>query len=229
MEFVIRAAAMYFMALLMVRLLGKRALGELGPFDFVVMTGVGHTVVSIALDKQIPFYEGIIILLTLAVLEYLMGYASLKNHTLSDLITGKPVLLIDKGRILRKNLAREKFNVDDLLQELRKHGIRDIDEVDKGILESCGKFSVILREEDEPVTRRDLGLKPVRRNEILTIKELSRAEFFARQQQESIQDQGFQLEEALGKIEERLDLICRKVESLEKSLGGEIHADRADL
>ena len=57
MEFILRAAAMYFMALLMVRLLGKRALGELGPFDFVVMTGVGHTVVSIALDKQIPFYE----------------------------------------------------------------------------------------------------------------------------------------------------------------------------
>ena len=157
-----------------------------------------------------------------------MGYASLKSHTLSDLITGKPVLLIDEGRIIKKNLAREKFNVDDLLQELRKQGIRDIDEVDKGILESCGKFSVILREEDEPVSRRDLGLKPVRRNEILTIEELSRAEFFARQQQESIQDQGFQLEEALGKIEERLDLICRKVESLEKSLGGEIHADRAD-
>lgn len=221
MEFVLRAAAMYFMALLMVRLLGKRALGELGPFDFVVMTGVGHTVVSIALDKQIPFYEGIIILLTLAVLEYLMGYASLKSHILSDLITGKPVLLIDDGRIIKKNLAREKFNVDDLLQELRKQGIRDIDEVDKGILESCGKFSVILREEDEPVTRRDLGLKPVERNEILTIEELSRGEFFARQQQESIQDQGFQLEEALGKIEERLDLIYRKVESLEKSMGQE--------
>ena len=64
-----------------------------------------------------------------------------------------------------------------------------------------------------------MGLKPVRRNEILTIEELSRAEFFVRQEQESIQDGGFQLEEALGKIEERLDLICRKVESLERSLG----------
>ncbi len=67
--FALRAIGMYFLALIMIRLLGKRALGELGPFDFVVMTGVGHTVVSIALDKQIPFYEGIIILLTLAVLE----------------------------------------------------------------------------------------------------------------------------------------------------------------
>ncbi|MGS0764792.1 DUF421 domain-containing protein [Syntrophomonas curvata] len=216
-EFVLRAAAMYFMALLMVRVLGKRALGELGPFDFVVMTGVGHTVVSIALDKQIPFYEGIIILATLAVLEYMMSYAALKNHKLSNLITGKPVLLIDNGRIIKNNLAREKFNVDDLLQELRKQGIRDIDEVDKGVLESCGGFSVILKEEDEPVSLRDLGLKPLRRNEIPTSGALSRGDFFARQEQESIQDKGFMLEEILAKIEDRLDLIYNKVESLEKN------------
>lgn len=217
-EFVLRAAAMYFMALLMVRLLGKRALGELGPFDFVVMTGVGHTVVSIALDKQLPFYEGIIILITLAVLEYMMGYAALKNHKLSNLITGKPVLLIDNGRIIKSNLAREKFNVDDLLQELRKQGIRDVDEVEKGILESCGGFSVILKEEDEPVSRRDLGLKPVRRNEILTTGNLSRGDFFARQEQESVQGEGVMLEEILAKMEERLELIYHKVESMEQRL-----------
>mgnify|MGYP000955456539 CR=1 FL=1 len=216
-EFVLRAAAMYFMALLMVRVLGKRALGELGPFDFVVMTGVGHTVVSIALDKQLPFYEGIIILATLAVLEYMMSYAALKSHKLSNLINGKPVLLIDKGRIIKSNLAREKFNVDDLLQELRKQGIRDIDEVDKGTLESCGGFSVILKEEDEPVSLRDLGLKPVRRNEIPTSGSWSRGDFFTRQKQESIQDEGFMLEEVLAKIEERLDLIYNKVESLERN------------
>jgi len=215
LEFVLRAAAMYFMALLMVRVLGKRALGELGPFDFVVMTGVGHTVVSIALDKQIPFYEGIIILATLAILEYVMSYAALKSHKLSNLITGKPVLLIDNGRIIKSNLAREKFNVDDLLQELRKQGIRDIDEVDKGILESCGGFSVILKEEDESVSLRDLGLKPVKRNEILTTGILTRGDLFARQEQESIQEKGFELEKILAKIEDRLDHIYIKIESLE--------------
>ena len=155
LEFVLRAGGMYFLALIMVRLLGKRALGELGPFDFVVMTGVGHTVVSIALDRSIPVYEGVIILATLAGLEYLMGYAALKNQRLSHLISGKPVILIDNGKIIRENLAREKFNLDDLLQELRKQGIRDIDEVirNPGILRG---FSVII----EAVVKRlprDLG------------------------------------------------------------------------
>ena len=55
LSFALKAAVMYFMALVMIRFLGKRALGELGPFDFVVMTGVGHTVVSVALDKSIPY------------------------------------------------------------------------------------------------------------------------------------------------------------------------------
>jgi Predicted membrane protein len=121
--FALRAAGMYFLALLMIRVLGKRALGELGPFDFVVMTGVGHTVVSVALDKSIPYYEGIVILFTLAVLEYLMGFLALKSQRFSDLLTGRPVVLIDNGRIIKENLAREKFNIDDLLQELRKRGL----------------------------------------------------------------------------------------------------------
>lgn len=215
LSFVIRAAVMYFMALIMVRLLGKRALGELGPFDFVVMTGVGHTVVSIALDKSIPFYEGVIILSTLAGLEYLMSYLSLKNQTLSNIITGKPVVLIDNGRIIKENLAREKFNVDDLLQELRKQGIRDIDEVEKGILESCGGFSVIVKEEDEPISRRDLGLKPVERSRILTVDGVTRGEFFASQNEESYQEEGLDLSGILKGIEESLYQLMERMTALE--------------
>lgn len=215
LSFVVRATIMYFMALIMVRLLGKRALGELGPFDFVVMTGVGHTVVSIALDKSIPFYEGIIILGTLAVLEYIMSYLSLKNQSLSNIITGKPVVLIDNGRIIKENLAREKFNVDDLLQELRKQGIRDVDEVEKGVLESCGGFSVIIREEDEPVSRRDLGIKPVERSRILTIGDISRSDFFARQAEESRQEDGLDITGMLNNIEQNLNKLLERVSVLE--------------
>lgn len=217
LDFVVRAAAMYFMALLMIRLLGKRALGELGPFDFVVMTGVGHTVVAIALDKSIPFYEGIVILLTLAGLEYLMGYIALKNQHLSHLITGKAVVLIDKGRIIKENLAREKFNLDDLLQELRKQGIRDIKEVEKGVLEPCGGFSVILNKEDEAVTRRDLGLDTLEKDYLLTSGDLSRKEVFDIQRE--VPDEavaGFSLIQSLKEIEERLNSINYKIETLEK-------------
>lgn len=217
--YALRAVGMYFLALLMIRLLGKRALGELGPFDFVVMTGVGHTVVSVALDKSIPYYEGIIILVTLAILEYFMGYLALKNQTLSHLITGKPVILIDKGKIVKNNMAKEKFNLDDLLQELRKRGIRNISEVEKGILESCGGFTVIMNEQDEPVTRRDLGLNPQRdEGTMLTIGIQSRQEFFSRQDEKVVQKEVVQLPQALKNIEESLQMICGKIDYLESKI-----------
>lgn len=215
--YALRAVGMYFLALLMIRVLGKRALGELGPFDFVVMTGVGHMVVSIALDKSIPFYEGIVILATLAVLEFLVGFASLKNQGLSNLITGKPVVLIENGKILKKNLAREKFNVDDLLQELRKRGIRDLNDVEKGILESCGGFSVILRQEEETVTRKDLGITRIPPDILQTFTHISRGEIFARTEQETLtEDEMFSFPETIMAMQEKLDYICSRLEALEK-------------
>ncbi len=214
--FALRAAIMYFMALIMIRLLGKRALGELGPFDFVVMTGVGHTVVSIALDKSIPYYEGIIILATLAGLEYLMGYLALKNEKLSNLIVGKPVVLIESGRIIKKNLAREKFNVDDLLQELRKKGIRDIDEVEIGVLESCGGFSVIMREDDEPVTKRDLGIKSTQPEGVLTFALKGRGQVFEQQQGKAFEpDPEIDLPAILQAIQKQLEQISERISHLE--------------
>lgn len=213
--FALRAAGMYFLALLMIRVLGKRALGELGPFDFVVMTGVGHTVVSVALDKSIPYYEGIVILLTLAVLEYLMGFLALKSQRFSDLLTGRPVVLIDNGRIIKENLAREKFNIDDLLQELRKKGISDVDEVHKGILESCGGFTAILKEEDQPVSRRDLGLRKTPRTEIATDEKMNRSNFLNLQQLQSEQAPGFKMIDTLSEIEDKLNQLLIGLSTLE--------------
>lgn len=215
--YALRAVGMYFLALLMIRVLGKRALGELGPFDFVVMTGVGHMVVSIALDKSIPFYEGIVILATLAVLEFLVGFVSLKNQGLSNLITGKPVVLIENGKIIKKNLAREKFNVDDLLQELRKRGIRDLTDVEKGILESCGGFSVILRQEEEALTRKDLGINQVAPEKLQTFTNVSRSEIFARTVQETpAEGEFFSLPETIIAMQQKLDYICSRLEALDK-------------
>ncbi|MGI6412290.1 MAG: DUF421 domain-containing protein [Syntrophomonadaceae bacterium] len=214
-DFVLRAVGMYFLALVMIRLLGKRALGELGPFDFVVMTGVGHTVVSVALDKSVPFYEGIIILATLALLEYLMGYAAMKNQTLSALIIGKPMVLIENGRVIKENMAKEKFNVDDLMQELRKQGVRDLNEVEKGILESDGGFSVILKEGEEPVTRNNLGIKEKNYNEIVTWEDWKRDEFFKRQKEAAGDEELIvSLSRKLEEIEERLDKIYDKLKGL---------------
>lgn len=212
LEFALRVAGMYFLALIMIRLLGKRALGELGPFDFVVMTGVGDTVISTALDRSIPYYEGIVVLATLAVLEYSMGYLGLKNGRLSNLITGVPVVLIDDGKIIRKNLAREKFNIDDLMQELRRQGVRNIKDVDKGILESCGGFSVILKPEKEAVSKEDIGITVPVGDHLLTTDQLSRTDIFARLDRPEAKAPDPNLTERIKDIESQLQHITQLLE-----------------
>ncbi len=218
LSFALRVAGMYFLALIMIRLLGKRALGELGPFDFVVMTGVGDTVISVALDRRMPFYEGIIVLATLAVLEYTIGYLSIKNGRLSNLLTGVPVVLIDNGKVIKENLLREKFNVDDLMQELRKKGIRDINEVERAILESCGGFSVVVKEEEEPVKRKDLGIKKPVSNAVLTINHIPRQEIFAQLEQAVEEEARPGLLDSLASIEAKLDQLHQRMELFEERL-----------
>lgn len=216
--FALRVAGMYFLAMIMIRILGKRALGELGPFDFVVMTGVGDTVISVALNKSMPLTDGIIVLATLAFLEYAVGFLSLKSGRLSNIITGKPVVLIENGKIIRRNLAREKFNVDDLLQELRKKGIRRIDEVERGILEACGGFSVILKEGEETVKRKDLGMKSQPACSLLTIDPIPRKEVFAHLEQEGEEEPGYDLLVGLANIEIQLQQLNERMTVIEQHI-----------
>jgi len=218
LAFALRVAGMYFLAMIMIRLLGKRALGELGPFDFVVMTGVGDTVISVALNKTMPLYDGMIVLATLAFLEYSIGFLSLKSGRLSNLLTGKPVVLIDNGKIVRENLAREKFNVDDLMQELRKKGVRDIYSVERGVLESCGGFSVVIKEEEEPVKRKDLGIKKGRSKMLLTIDHVPRSEIFAQLDETIEEKETPNLFDTLLIIENKLDLLGKRMEQLEEKI-----------
>ncbi|MGE5417381.1 MAG: DUF421 domain-containing protein [Acidobacteriota bacterium] len=178
-DFILKAVAMYLSALVVIRVMGKRALGELGLFDFVVMTGVGHVLTSVALEQSLPFYEGVGVLVILGLMEWLTGFVSLKSEKLSHLISGRPVVMINNGMIVKENLAREKFNIDDLLQELRKQGVRDVFEVEKGILEPSGGFSVILKESAEAVTRGELGIEWMPEvNSILTYESARRADVF---------------------------------------------------
>lgn len=216
--FIVRAVAMYVVALIVIRLMGKRALGELGLFDFVVMTGVGHVLTSVALDQSLPFYEGVGVLITLAIMEYGVSFLSIKNQRLSRLIQGSPVIMIKDGKIIRENLGKENFNVDDLMQELRKQGIRDVSEVETGILEPSGGFSVILKGSEEPVTRGELGLdwhpSP---NSILTNQVVKREEIFALSRRPEVpQPPPLSLARSLEEIQLKLDNVLQRLEALEK-------------
>jgi len=148
-SFVFNLIAIYVAALVVVRLMGKRALGELSLFDLVIMVGIGEVIVIVGLEQKVSLLKGIIILILLGGLEFILSLLTFKSRFFSRLVEGKPTILINDGQLIEENLAREHISYADLRQELRKQGVSRISKVSKAILEACGKFSVILKEEED--------------------------------------------------------------------------------
>lgn len=154
---VLRMVIIFAIALIVVRLMGNRAVGQLSPFDFVLMVGIGDIVANVAMDETEALWAGAEGLIAILLLQQLLAWLALKNVTLRKWFEGAPVTLIENGKILPKNFIKTNFNYDDLRQELHKVGmdISNLKDIKVARLESCGDFSLILTHEAEPMTRRD--------------------------------------------------------------------------
>lgn len=154
---ILRMTAIFAVSLIVVRRMGNRAVGQLSPFDFVLMVGIGDIVANVAMESQQAFFTGAEGLIGLLLLQQLLAYLSLKSKTLRKWFEGAPVTLIEDGKLLRENFIKSQFNYDDLRQELHKDGIdiTDVKDIKLGRLESCGTFTIIRTPETEPLTKRD--------------------------------------------------------------------------
>lgn len=160
---IIRTLILYTTVVLCLRIMGKRQIGELQPSELVVAIMISDvaTVPIEALD--IPLLSGIIPVLTLLLAEVITSYLSLKSRFIRKFIMGEPSLVIYNGVICEKELERNRFNLNDLLEELRLLGLFDISDVYIAVLETSGKLSVVPKTEARNVTVEDMGLKNVRR------------------------------------------------------------------
>ncbi|GIM27590.1 DUF421 domain-containing protein [Clostridium polyendosporum] len=161
--FIIRTFIVGIIAFLVGRYILKRTLNQLTAYDFVLVWILGALTVAPLLDGEISFTYIIVPLLTLFFWHYIFSLISLKNRKLSLFFNGKPIILIDDGKIIRKNLKKHFINVDLLMSELRLKNIFDISEVKYVILETNGHFSIVKKEPNRPVTPTDFNLfaKPV--------------------------------------------------------------------
>ena len=148
----IRTLIVYAALLLTMRLLGKRQLGEMELSEFVVAALIADLASHPLQDIGIPMINGLIPILTLFCCEVLIAGLSMKSIRLRALLFGKPSILISHGRIDQKELWKNRFTLDELIQELRAQGALDISRVEYAILETDGKLSVILYPAEKPVT-----------------------------------------------------------------------------
>ncbi|OPX88417.1 MAG: hypothetical protein A4E55_00340 [Pelotomaculum sp. PtaU1.Bin035] len=158
LEHIYRTVFVYFLVLVVIRMMGKREIGQLSPFDFVVAIIIAELAAIPMEATDEPLWNSILPLVILGLLEVVMSYATLFSRTLRCIVCGRPQVIIKSGQLLRNEMRKARYNLDDLLGQLRDKGIVDVGEVEFAVLETSGKLSVILKSQYRPVTPADLGI-----------------------------------------------------------------------
>ena len=146
-QFVIRAAVVYIAVLVLLRLGGKRQIGQMGAGEFVAILLISNAVQNSMNGGDNSITGGLLLAAVIIVLSVLIAYLTFKSKKLENLIEGRPTLLIHDGKMLEKNLDRELLNVHELKAILRRQGIHDISDIHAAILESDGYISVTKKSE----------------------------------------------------------------------------------
>ena len=155
----VRTIITYMIVLIAVRLMGKREIGQLQPFELVVIIIIAD-VASVPMENiNIPLIQGIIPILGLLFGQLVFSYLDIKLPWFHKLFTGKSTVLIEKGKILENNLKKQRYPVEELIEQLRVAGYPNIMDVDYAILETSGEVSVIPKVEKNPVTVGDMDIE----------------------------------------------------------------------
>ena len=157
----IRTLIVYTALLVFLRLLGKRQLGEMELSEFIVASLIADLAANPLQDIGMPLLNGLIPIVTLFCCELMISALTLRSIRLRAFLFGKPSLLIDHGRIVQKEMGRNRFTLDELMQELRSLGVRDIAAVEYAFLETNGKLSVLQYASQSPPSADDLHLSVV--------------------------------------------------------------------
>jgi uncharacterized membrane protein YcaP (DUF421 family) len=159
----VRTVILYLVLIVVIRLMGKRQVGQLEPSEFVVTMLVANLASIPMQDGGIPLYSGIVPILTVLALELILSGLVLRSIPLRRLLCGKPVILIENGRILQNNLRRTRITLDELTSQLREKDVLEPGEVQYAILETNGNISVFPYPAQQPATAKDAGIIAKRR------------------------------------------------------------------
>ena len=166
-----RTLFLYLVLIFAVRLMGKRQIGEMEPAEFVVTMLVANLAAIPMQDGAIPLYSGLVPILTVLGMELVLSGLILRSGRLRQLLCGKPVILIDNGKILQENLKSARINLDELTGQLRAKDVLDIRTVQFAILETSGDLSVFPYPKEKPASAKDAGVQATGQHLPVTVVE----------------------------------------------------------
>ncbi len=156
----IRTIVLYILVLVVMRLMGKREIGQMQPFELAIAIMIADLASTPMADSGIPITNGIIPILGLLFMHLIISIMNLKSIKIREIICGKPAILIYRGKIDEEVLKRENFTINELQERLRGNNVVNIGDVEYAILETSGQVNVIQKPEKRNVTPEDLNLQP---------------------------------------------------------------------
>lgn len=155
---VIRTLILYTLVIVALRLMGKREIGQLQPFELVVIIMISELAAIPSENVGIPLLIGIIPILVLLLTSLTLAWISLKSEKARAIICGTPSILIQRGKILEEELKKNRYNLTDLLEELRIKNVPNIADVEFAVLETNGQLSVFPKSQKRPTIPEDFHI-----------------------------------------------------------------------
>jgi len=163
-DIALRTAAIYFVVLAGMRLIGKGEIGQMTPFDLVLLLLIANAVQNAMTGPDVTLAGGIVAATTLLVINFLLTQLAWRSKNMRRLVEGTPTLLIHNGKLIQKNLNKEKITHEELEQSIREHGVAGLAEVAQATLEIDGAISVLKKEEMPQATRPHHRIRFLRKN-----------------------------------------------------------------
>ena len=156
----LRAIFLYIVVLIVMRLMGKREIGQMQPFELAISIMIADLAATPMAETGIPISNGIIPILGLLVMHLIISTLNIKSTKAREIICGKPSILIYRGKIDEKTLRKERFTINELEERLRDNNIFNIGDVDYAILETSGQVTVIPKPNKRNTTPEDFNIEP---------------------------------------------------------------------
>ena len=155
-----RSIVLYIIVLIVMRLMGKREIGQLQPFELAISIMIADLASIPMTDTGVPIFNGIIPILGLLIMHLIISVINLKSSKAREIICGKPSILIYRGKINEKNLKKERFTINELEERLRGNNVINLGDVEYAILETSGQVTVILKPEKRNTIPKDFNITP---------------------------------------------------------------------
>ncbi|HPZ43664.1 MAG TPA: DUF421 domain-containing protein [Bacillota bacterium] len=156
---IFRTIILFIVVVIGLRLMGKKQIGQLQPYELVIVIMLSALAAIPMQDTGISLFTGLFPIITLLLVEVALSYLSLKSERARGIICGTPSVLIENGKIVEQELKRLRYNINDLLEQLRAKNMSNIADIEFAILETSGQLSVIPKSQKRPVVPADLNIE----------------------------------------------------------------------